>query len=56
VALVAPYHTITPEKPYGEDDVYHDYDNCPTGRRIEPQNWRPGTAGRERCKDCIRLD
>jgi hypothetical protein len=36
MALVPPYHTITPEKPYGERDVYHDQNNCPTGRQIDP--------------------
>jgi hypothetical protein len=55
MSKVAPYHTITPEKPYGERDVYHDHSDCPTGRRIEPQNRRQGTAGRPRCEDCIGL-
>lgn len=55
MAKVAAYHTITPEKPYGERDVYHDHDDCPTGRRIEQQNRRTGTANRPRCEDCIKL-
>jgi hypothetical protein len=55
MALVPPYHTITPEKPYGERDVYHDRNDCPTGRQIEPQNRRSGTAGRPRCEDCTSL-
>jgi hypothetical protein len=55
MAKVPPYHTITPEKPYGERDVYHDHNECPAGRRIEPQNRRPGTAGRPRCLDCASL-
>jgi hypothetical protein len=55
MAKVPAYHTITPEKPYGERDVYHDHDNCPAGRRIEPQNRRRGTANRPRCEDCIKL-
>jgi hypothetical protein len=55
MAKVAPYHTITPEKPYGEQDVYHDQNNCPAGQLIEPQNRRSGTAGRPRCKDCISI-
>lgn len=55
MAKVAPYHTITPERPYGERDVYHDHNNCPTGQQIEPQNRRQGTAGRPRCVDCTRL-
>jgi len=56
MAKVAPYHTITPEKPYGERDVYHDDSACPAGRRIEPSNRRQGTAGRPRCEDCIKLN
>jgi len=56
MARVAPYHTTTPEKPYGERDVYHDQSDCPTGRLIERQNRRSGTAGRPRCEDCIKLD
>ena len=50
MAKVAPYHTVTPEKPYGERDVYHDHDDCPAGRRIEPQNRRVGTA----CSSALR--
>ena len=55
MAKVPPYHTITPERPYGERDVYHDHNDCPTGRLIEPRNRRPGTASRPRCRDCIKL-
>jgi hypothetical protein len=55
MAKVPPYHTTTPERPYGERDVYHDHNDCPAGRRIEPQHRRPGTAGRPRCLDCARL-
>lgn len=55
MAKVAPYHTITPERPYGERDVYHDHDNCPTGRLIEARNRRAGTDERPRCLDCISL-
>jgi hypothetical protein len=55
MAKVPPYHTITPEKPYGQHDVYHDHDDCPEGRKIERKNWRPGMDGRDRCEDCISL-
>jgi hypothetical protein len=51
---VAAYHTSRPETG-GERDVYHDHNDCPDGRRIEKQHLRSGTAGRPRCKDCIRL-
>ena len=40
----------------GEDpsdpDVYHDYDDCPTGQQISSWNKRPGTGGYPRCKQC----
>jgi hypothetical protein len=55
MAKVAPYHTSTPEKPYGERDVYHDHNDCPRGRQIEPSNLRSGTANRPRCEVCIQL-
>jgi hypothetical protein len=52
MAKVSAYHTITPERPYGERDVCHDQDNCPDGLRIERKNRRPGTANRDRCRWC----
>lgn len=54
MARVQPYHTVEPELP-PERNVYHDHNDCPTGRRIEPRHWRQGSANRPRCKDCIRL-
>lgn len=54
MAKVNPYHTILPERP-PERDVYHDHDNCPDGRRIKPEHWKSGTAGRPRCKECQKL-
>jgi hypothetical protein len=51
---VPAYHTSRPETG-GERDVYHDHSDCPDGRRIEPQHFRTGTAGRPRCKECIKL-
>ena len=37
-------------------NVYHDYDNCPQGSRIKPENRRPGENGRSRCDECKQLD
>ena len=54
MAKVAPYHTTKPEVP-PERDVYHDHDNCPDGKRIRPEHRASGTAGRPRCKECIKL-
>lgn len=51
---VNPYHTVVPEYG-GERDVYHDQSECPAGKRIKPEHRQAGTAGRPRCKDCMRL-
>lgn len=51
----SPYHAITEEKPE-QRDVYHDYEDCPQGRRIEPENRRSGKAARPRCDYCIDMD
>jgi hypothetical protein len=56
MAKVYPYHTITPEQGEpGHRNVYHDHDDCPDGKRIEPQNRRSGTDNRPRCDACIAL-
>ena len=52
---VAPYHTNSPEYSAYHREVYHDHDNCQTGKQIKPQHKVSGTAGRPRCKDCIKL-
>ncbi len=49
---VSPYHSKNPTDP----DVYHDYDDCPTGRQIPQHNKAPGTNNYRRCKDCIDKD
>lgn len=51
----APYHTMTEEKPE-QRDVYHDYQDCPQGRRIKPENRHGGKDGRPRCDDCKAMD
>lgn len=55
MAKVPPYHTNSYEYPPEHRAVYHDHDNCPAGRHIKPQHKEQGTAGRPRCKDCIKL-
>jgi hypothetical protein len=52
---VDPYHTTTEEEPK-QRDVYHDYSECPDGKRILAENKKPGKAGRPRCDACIDLD
>ena len=51
MAKTAPYHSSNPTDP----DVYHDHDNCPTGRQIPSHNRRSGTGGQRRCKQCQQL-
>jgi hypothetical protein len=55
MAKVYPYHTKSLEDASEHRNVYHDHDNCPDGKRIKQRNKEPGTAGRPRCKECIKL-
>jgi hypothetical protein len=48
---VSAYHSSNPSDP----DVYHDHDNCPTGKQIPAHNRVPGTGGYRRCKQCTDL-
>lgn len=48
----SPYHSINPTDP----DVYHDYEDCPNGQQIPPQNRRDGTNGWPRCRSCENMD
>lgn len=49
---VASYYSVNPSDP----DVYHDHNNCVSGKRIPQQNRRSGTGGYPRCKHCIGMD
>ena len=55
MAKVSPYHTNSPEYPPRHRNVYHDHDDCPTGREIKREHRVAGTGNRPRCDDCIRL-
>jgi hypothetical protein len=55
MAQCSPYHTITDEAHDGQRNVYHNYDNCPDGSRIKPENWASGIDGRPRCDECKKL-
>ena len=48
---VPAYHSSNASDP----DVYHDHDNCPTGKQIPAHNRRAGTNGYRKCKDCVTL-
>ncbi|MGK2954513.1 MAG: hypothetical protein ACSLFI_02425 [Solirubrobacterales bacterium] len=51
MAKVSAYYSINPSDP----DVYHDHDDCPTGKQIPAANKRSGTNGYRRCKQCTDL-
>ncbi len=55
MSKVSAYHTDSPEYPPSHRNVYHDHDNCPTGKQIKQQHKKSGTAGRPRCDDCKNL-
>jgi len=49
MAKVAPYHSTSPE----DAETFHDDDECPVGRRIEPENLAYATGrGRDLCDWC----
>ena len=52
MAKVSPYQSTTPSDP----DVYHDYDDCPSGSLIPASNWASGTGGYRRCHRCEDMD
>lgn len=49
------YHTNSPEYPPEHREVYHDHNNCPDGKRIQPKHREKGTGDKKRCKECIKL-
>jgi hypothetical protein len=55
MANVAAYHTNSPEYPPKHREVYHDHDDCPDGKQIQPKHRESGMGGKPRCKRCIEL-
>lgn len=45
---VPAYHSTNASDP----DVYHVYDDCPTGQQIPAHNRRSGTGGYRQCSQC----
>jgi hypothetical protein len=55
MATVAPYHTDSPEYPR-QQDVWHDKDTCPDGKRILPKHLKPGKGtNRRHCYECDKV-
>jgi hypothetical protein len=52
---VNPYHTNSSEAPPSHRAVHHDHDDCFEGKKIERKHRESGTAGKPRCKECIKL-
>jgi len=52
MAKVSPFYSSNPSDP----DVYHDHNDCPTGRQIPQHNKEGGKGGHRRCKHCQDLD
>jgi hypothetical protein len=52
MAKIAPYHSSNTSDP----DVYHDHDDCLTGRQIPVRNKESGTGRYRRCKQCEEMD
>ena len=53
MSKVPAYYSINPTDP----DVWHDYDDCPSGQLIPERNRRNGKpAGYRRCERCIEMD
>jgi hypothetical protein len=44
-----PWHSVNSE-------VYHNNPNCPRGRRMYPDNVKPGTGNKPLCQECERLN
>ena len=56
MAKVSPYYTNSPEYPRRYREVHHDHDDCPDGRKIQPNHRRAGMGGKPPCKECQKLD
>jgi hypothetical protein len=54
MAKVAPFHTKNVED-HKRSPVWHDNDQCPTGKKILPKDKELGQKG-NKCEDCIKLD
>jgi hypothetical protein len=55
MAKVDPYHTTSVHYTAEERNVYHNDNECWTGKRIKPEHKASGTAGRPLCKDCPKV-
>ena len=48
MSKVYPYYSVSADDP----KVYHDHDDCPSGKQIKEENKRYGTDDRDRCDHC----
>jgi hypothetical protein len=52
---VRPYHTDETEYAPEHRSVYHEYDDCKDGQRLQLEHRVHGGAGKPLCKECMRL-
>lgn len=56
MSKVSSFHTKNMEYPPTHRNVYHDHDDCQYGREIlRNHDNLPGSDGRPRCSECIKL-
>lgn len=53
---VPDFYSINEADKLALNRVYHDNGACPLGRRIPPNERRPGTGGYRLCDDCKKLN
>ncbi|HEX2242985.1 MAG TPA: hypothetical protein VHK27_06995 [Gammaproteobacteria bacterium] len=45
----SPWHSV-------KQNVYHDNTDCGTGNKVEREDARAGTGGKQPCKECTELN
>jgi hypothetical protein len=54
MTTVSPYHTNSPEYPPKHQEVHHDKDTCPGGKRTKPEHLLRGTGNKGHAWSAIR--
>jgi len=55
VALLFPFHTTSSEYTDEQTRVYHDWSECPEGKKVLQRHRIEGRGGRRRCKVCEEM-
>jgi hypothetical protein len=51
-----PYHTDSTEYPPWHRNVYHYYEECPDGKKIQKKHRKDGKGKKDLCDECEKLD